>query len=835
MTYLQSEADQFRALRDEIRSMILSRLNVGQRQAVETGCGPVLCLAGAGSGKTTAMVYRIWHLLAFGPTYDPACPPPEWAGEEELAYLAGFIADQGRQSARPVLSRQILALIGQQGVPMYHILAITFTNKASREMRDRLTALLGETPGDMWVMTFHSACLRILKRERQHLEGYGDDFSIYDAGDQEQVVREILRGLNVDEKEHPPRAYLSWISGQKSRMKLPPVGYTPASRDMDQLRPLVYARYQQNLLKNNAMDFDDLLLQTVLLFRRNPDCLQKYRDRFRYIMVDEYQDTNHIQYRLVEMLAREHGNLCVVGDDDQSIYSFRQADIRNILDFEKDFPGAAVIRLEQNYRSTGRILEAANAVVAHNRERKEKKLWTEKAQGEKLYCYRAADDKDEARFVCSRVQMTREKGGSFSDHAVLMRTNAQSRVLEEWFAAFRIPYVVIGGIRFYERKEIKDILAYLKYMANPEDLVALRRIINVPRRGIGEATVNRVVAHSLTGGMSLVAALYDREGLALPARADKALEGFRAVYTELRQIAGADKMGQLIKDVLHISGYRQMLTEKETLENRDRLDNLQEFIRKAEEFDSAVGGPLADFLGEISLITDIDLAEEGEHKGAVQVMTMHMAKGLEFPQVFMVGMEERVFPHFRSLTDAEMEEERRLCYVAMTRAKEKLFLSWAQRRNQYGSYVHQLPSRFLGEIPAYLVDEFPPKNSSFSFGGADDIVDLETYETETKSFGGGRRPVRAYAGGASSSGQAAGRGYGQGDRQPDVGSGFIQGGKLPATEAFKPGDKIIHQKWGPGVVVSTRGQGDKSVYTIAFPDMGLRDLQADIAPIRRMT
>ena len=841
--------EQYRSLRDEIRNMILSRLNIGQRQAAETGYGPVLCLAGAGSGKTTAMVYRILHLLAFGPVYDLDSLPAGSIGEDSLGYMAQYLGEQGKGSG-PVLTRHMLELIGQQGVPMYHILAITFTNKAAREMRERLEAMIDGDLGDMWVMTFHSACLRILKRESQYLEGYNQDFSIYDASDQEQVVRGILRGLNLEEKEHPARVYVNWISSQKSNMRMPIAGYTASSRKLEQLRPLVYARYQQELMKNNAMDFDDLLLQTVLLFQRQPACLAKYQDRFRFIMVDEYQDTNHIQYMLVKMLAQEHGNLCVVGDDDQSIYSFRQADIRNILDFENDFAGAAVIRMEQNYRSTGRILEAANALIAQNKERKGKNLFTEKQQGEKLYVYSASDDKDEAGFVCSRVQVGREMGLSFSDHAVLMRTNAQSRVIEECFAANRVPYVMIGGIRFYERKEIKDILAYLKLIANPEDQVAFRRIVNEPRRGIGDVTVSRVIALSGEGGRGLSAALYDKEGLGLSSRADHALEAFRLLYRELRMMAEEQSVAQLVQSILTLSGYRKMLLEKETLENRDRWDNLLEFLNKAEEYDKqaadsrrqaaeydgAPPGSLADFLGEISLITDLDLAEDGERKGAVQVLTMHMAKGLEFRQVFMVGMEERIFPHARSLTDGEIEEERRLCYVAMTRAEEKLYLSWAERRNQYGSYTDQLPSRFLREIPEQLVEN-DGYGSRWSGGSAQrgtvsaqrsvvnaqrgtanaqrSTVNAQSRPSDTRRYG--NRPFHADYDEAQSSAYAEGT-----------------PADLPKKERFKPGDKVNHRLWGPGVVVSTNGVAASLTYTVAFPDKGLRVLQADVAPLERM-
>jgi DNA helicase-2/ATP-dependent DNA helicase PcrA len=806
----QKERQQYWELRDEIHNMILSRLNDEQEKAVTTGQGPVLCLAGAGSGKTTAMVYRIFHLLAFGPAYDPQAEPPDWLTGQDLDKLALWLSGAGQKDG--LLSRNLLALIGQQGIPMYKILAITFTNKAAQEMRDRLEALLGSEVSDMWVMTFHSACLRILKRESDELDGYDRNFTIYDAGDQEQAIKEILRPLNLDEKQHNPKTYLHWISQQKSNMKLAPHNYTPMSKDWEQMAPLVYQRYQAFLQRNNAMDFDDLLLQTVILFKNKPSVLAKYQERFQYIMVDEYQDTNHIQYVFVNLLAKQHQNICVVGDDDQSIYGFRQADIRNILDFERDFPGAQVIRLEQNYRSTSRILEAANQLVANNLERKKKSLWTKNPEGEKIFCFRAERDLDEARFVASRIQQNYGLGEGYGDHAVLLRTNAQSRILEEWFSRYLIPYVIIGGLRFYERKEIKDVLAYLKFLANPDDQIALKRIINVPRRGIGDSTINRLLEYCQETNQTVYTALVNKREIGFSSRADKALSEFLQLIDELLEIKEQESVTGLTEAVLRRTGYWQELQANIESDGQERLENLKEFMNKTLEYDKLhEDGNLADFLGEISLITDMDMVGDDARHQAVQVMTMHMAKGLEFPHVFVMGMEEGVFPHFRSLyNERELEEERRLCYVAMTRAKKRLYLSCAGQRMVHGRTQVNQPSRFLEEIPDYLKEVFPAKSEP-------------TYKDLRNS--GETAWTRGNAGSAAF-GSAAQAGSA-------IQSGISANQKADkAKVTFKVGDKVLHQKWGKGVIVSTKEQGGNLTYQIAFPNnQGIRTVLAEYAPL----
>ena len=636
------------------------QLNEMQKKAVMQTEGPVLILAGAGSGKTGALTVRIAHLL-------------------------------------------------EMGIKPWNILAITFTNKAAKEMRERVEKLVGEGARDMWISTFHSTCVRILRREIQHLD-YDNSFSIYDGDDQEKILREAFKRLNMSttDKTFSVKGALASISHLKEEM----TSWETYSQqvDKDDLRAVrlarVYETYQKMLKENNALDFDDLIYKTVLLFRQFPEVLEKYQERFRYIMVDEYQDTNTSQYELVAMLAAKYQNLCVVGDDDQSIYGWRGANIRNILDFEKDFPETTVIKLEQNYRSTKKILEAANAVIHHNQTRKDKTLWTENDSGSILHIFKAENEYDECRFVAEKIQELEKKGRKRSEMAVLYRTNAQSRAVEDMMVRKGIPYRLFGGVRFYERKEIRDILSYLKVLANPNDTIALRRIINVPKRGIGETSLDKLAAFAQEQGISLYGALSRLDEITtLKTRAAK-FRDFYEMFEHLRVDAGALSVAELLDAVIKRTGYLQILMAEGTEEALSRIQNLDEFVNKAAEYDqNNPEGDLAGFLEEVALVADIDSYEESEE--AVALMTLHSAKGLEFPFVFIIGMEEGIFPGYRAVMyggEKEIEEERRLCYVGITRAKEELFLTHAKNRMQHGITQYNPPSRFLKEIPAELVD-----------------------------------------------------------------------------------------------------------------------------------
>ena len=641
---------------------LLEGLNPPQREAVVHGSGPLLVLAGAGSGKTRVLTHRVAHLVASG-------------------------------RAKPS-----------------EILAITFTNKAASEMRDRVEGLVGRMVRIMWVMTFHSACARILRAEAERL-GYTRRFSIYDDADTLRLTKRCLDELSIDPKRFAPRAVKTQISNAKNQL-------TDASGYREQVGSFfeqtvadVYELYEKRIHEMNAMDFDDLLFRTVNLLELFPEVAAKYQQTFRWLLVDEYQDTNHAQYRLLQLLAGKQRNVCVVGDDDQSIYGFRGADINNILDFERDFPGAAVVKLEQNYRSTQTILSAANAVVANNQGRKPKQLWTESKGGEPVRVRLLDDEHEEARYVASEIEQLAEEGVAHDQIAVFYRTNAQSRVLEDTLVRVGTSYQVIGGTKFYERAEIKDALAYLTMLVNPSDTVSFQRIVNTPKRGIGQTSQARVLAHANSVGRPVLeVASVPEEVPGLGAAAIKALDRFGSILERLRELAERSPVADLLDTLLTESGYMEALEAQRTIEAQGRIENLQELVGVAGEFDSGWDAEhgieaLAEFLQQLSLYSEQDGLREAEQ--LVTLMTLHNAKGLEYPAVFIIGCEEGVFPHSRSLDEGNLEEERRLCYVGITRARSRLYLTCAQTRSLYGERSYNIPSRFLDELPVELTDSEP--------------------------------------------------------------------------------------------------------------------------------
>lgn len=643
------------------------QLNPMQKRAVQQKEGAVLILAGAGSGKTGALTVRIASML-------------------------------------------------EHGIRPYNILAITFTNKAAKEMRERVDKLAGALAQDVWISTFHSTCVRILRREIDKL-GFTKDFSIYDSDDQEKVMKEVFKELNmsITDKLYTVKYAISAVSHLKEEM----ISWEDYLKEVDKAdirawkTSRVYEAYQSRLMRNNALDFDDLIYKTVLLFKTRHDVLETYQDRFKYIMVDEYQDTNTSQYELVRLLAKKYGNLCVVGDDDQSIYGWRGANIRNILDFEKDFPDAVVIKLEQNYRSTKNILSAANSVIKNNRERKDKTLWTENNDGSIIHVFRAENDIEEAAFVAETIDQNTMNGKTaYSDFAVLYRTNVQSRAIEDRFVKKGIPYKLFGGVRFYERKEIKDILAYLKLIDNPLDAIAVKRIINVPKRGIGGKSVEVAEMIAAEKNISLFSALGRvREYPEHKSKAKK-LEMFYDFICDLKKRSESMSVHEIIDAIAEETGYKGELEADGSDDAMMRIDNIEEFSSKAVEYEKTTEEPtLSGFLEEVALVADIDSYNEDDD--AVVLMTLHSAKGLEFPYVFMVGMEEGIFPGSRSIMSGslnEMEEERRLCYVGITRAKKQLFMTYTLHRMQHGQIQYNAPSRFLAELPQELLDNrFKPK------------------------------------------------------------------------------------------------------------------------------
>ncbi len=790
----------FRALRDRIIELQYQHLNEMQRKAVLTTQGPLLVLAGAGSGKTTVLVNRIAHLLKFGCAYGSDYVPKDLT-PQDVVCMEEYIGRCQDSGVVIPLPERLLALLRYRVAFPGSILAITFTNKAAKEMKERIVQLVGEAAYDIWVSTFHSACVRILRREIEKI-GYSRNFVIYDDSDQLTVIKDCIKELNLNEKYYDPKEIRNLISRLKDQIE-GPREYMQAVRGQFREEKIgrIYQLYETKLKKNNALDFGDLINKTVELFRLRPDVLDYYQKKFQYILVDEYQDTNMAQYMLIKMLSEFHGNVCAVGDDDQAIYGWRGADIRNILEFEKDFPNATVIKLEENYRSSQIILDAANSVIQHNRGRKPKKLWTQRKHGDKVRIYQAFDEHDEADFICRHIKdLMQQEGRKAGEFAVLYRVNAQSRVLEEAMIKYGIPYRVYKGLRFYDRKEIKDVIAYLRVIVNPADDVSLKRIINVPKRGIGPATIETLerAAIEMEDSMFGVAIDLDKNGV-LSGRAAASVKSF--VDLIMRLIALKDTMGivDFVHTVLEETGYRSELEREGTLDALGRLENIKEFISAVAEFEEAnEGANLVDFLENIALVSDVD--EVGEDQAAVVLMTLHSAKGLEFPVVFMAGLEEGLFPLSRTVDNPdELEEERRLCYVGLTRAKQRLYLSYARNRTLYGSSMLSMPSRFIKEIPEELVE---PVAKGYALGFGDFGVKRGT-------------SVDPFAGFNPTPGKVA-------------------NDKAGASPRFALGDKVLHQRFGVGTVVAMDGEGADLRIQIAFEQGGIKKFMANLAPLKKL-
>lgn len=736
-------------------------LNPEQAEAVQTTNGPMLIMAGAGSGKTKVLTCRIAHLL-------------------------------------------------QQGVRPYRILAITFTNKAAAEMRERVDNMAGAAAKDVWLFTFHAFCARFLRMEITKLGGYGSNFAIYDSSDSQNLIKQILKELNLDEKRFQPSGIAARISGAKNQLQSVSDFSKEASDFYNQKIAEIYERYQNKLLVNNAVDFDDLLVLTIRLLQENEEVRSKYQQRFDYLLVDEYQDTNHAQYLLTKLLAAKHRNICVVGDADQSIYGWRGADIQNIMDFEKDYPETKVIKLEQNYRSTQVILDAANAVIENNTGRKPKNSWTDNANGVAITYFQAIDERDEARFVIEKLQeLQRQQQMSLGEMAVLYRTNTQSRIFEEMLIKSGITYNMVGGLKFYDRKEIKDIIAYLRVIFNPADSLSLLRIINVPRRGIGDATLAKLQAHAAANGMSLfdvVSNAAQVEGLSV--RFVSKLDELAAIVFDLMNQADNVPVEDLIEQVLNRTGYMEELRNEHTAQAQSRIDNLMELMSVGQEFaKTEEENNLENFLGHVALVSDIDDAELGEE--AITLMTLHSSKGLEFPVVFLAGMEEGIFPHARTLMDEEeVEEERRLCYVGITRAEKQLFLSNAKMRTIYGHTVSYPPSRFLQEVPRNLVTVF--KRPALERR----TIDLVEAKPQKRN-----RDTNWFLGGQES--------FIPKQNVVDATGGSTGG-------SFRAGDKVGHAKWGVGTVVSVASSPDGQEVKVAFDGAGIRSLLTKYAVLKKV-
>ena len=774
-------------------SSLLDGLNSVQREAASYTNGPLLILAGAGSGKTRVLTYRIAYLLEQG-----ICRP-------------------------------------------WEILAITFTNKAAKEMKERVEGLVGEDAKDIWLGTFHSICVRILKREIECL-GYTRDFNILDELDKQKVLKDIMKKMDIDEKNYGVSYIVSEISKAKDVLKSPETYIKEAQGDYrKETIGKIYSEYQRTLKANNSLDFDDILCLTVEVFKNSPDRLMYYQNKFRHILVDEYQDTNHVQFILISMLASAHGNICVVGDESQSIYAFRGADISNILDFEKEYDDAKIIKLEQNYRSTKTILNAANAVINNNTSKIDKNLWTENDEGEKIKYFTSKNEYEEVDYIVDKIDaMCRTGKYTYKDFALLYRTNAQSRVIEDVFMRAGTPYKLIGGTKFYSRKEIKDMVAYLKLINNLKDNVSLTRIINEPKRGIGDTSVDRVRLRAEDCGVSIFEYI-SKPGNIAELRCSNAMTNFAALIADLNAMKDSLTPSELMKKVLELTGYEAELMKDKNAENESRLENIYEFIGVAKEFEEEEAeNSLADFLDSIALVADVDNLEEGTE--AVTLMTMHNAKGLEYPVVFIVGLEEGLFPSKRSMDeDKGVEEERRLCYVAITRAKQELFLTNASQRTMYGMTTTTIPSRFTEEIPNEYLDESARENLELGRRKQEKYTDNEYAKVESwlSNTLNSMDNDSDYSYSSSYNSSYSSNSYGSYGRRAgasvssSVGidaSSFLKNmniGSMTKNESstdVKVGDKVKHKKFGIGIVKNINSDDDMIVAEINFEKFGMKRL-----------
>ena len=781
---------------------VFDHLNEKQREAVYTVNGPLLILAGAGSGKTTVLVNRIGYMIRYGNAYASE-DMPDWVSPEDVSELERAI-DLPKSEIEILLDKY-----AERKINAWSILSITFTNKAANEMKTRLEKKVGDDASSIWAGTFHSVCVRILRRFITQI-GYSESFTIYDTDDQKKVISGVIKDMRVDDKMFAPKTVLGYISKAKDRLMTPGDAQAEAKDFRENKMAQLYAEYQRRLVTANALDFDDIIMQTVRLLRESDEARSFCQNRFKYVCVDEYQDTNHAQFVLTSIISEKYGNLMVVGDDDQSIYRFRGADIQNILNFDREIENTKIIKLEQNYRSTKAILDCANAVIKNNSNRHGKSLWTAKDGGDKVALRRLDTQNDEAKFIVDKIlELKTKEGRSLNDFAVLYRLNSLSNTLESAFSRSGVPYRVLGGLRFYERKEIKDVLAYLCLINNPSDNVRLQRIINEPKRKIGDTTVNAVEELANHFGQSMFSVMQNADNFPALSKSAGKLKDFTALILGLREIAQTETLDVLIDKVLDLTGYRAMLQSLDEAEGKNRTENVEELISNAVDFvANRENASLAAFLEEVALVADIDNYDPDAE--AVVMMTVHSAKGLEFPVVFLPALEENVFPSSQSMYDeSELEEERRLAYVAITRAKQRLFITHTRERLLYGKTSYNKLSKFVSEIPVSLLDAEAPTQRSSGFA-----IPSERRST----FASANKPAPSFFANELT-------------RKPIFTQPKMQ--SPAAKETFSAGDLITHQLFGRGVILSVTPVGPDVMYEIAFDNAGTKKMMGTYAKIKK--